>query len=200
MKVLTHAGQEHLMPRTAANASEKSAELDVTRLYNEHASFIGRVILRLSGDGNHVDDLLQETFIIAFQKREHFDPSRAAAKTWLYGIASNLCKRHRRGLGRFHRLKSRVAQETVATPPRQPDGELERKQDVERVQSAIQRLAFKQREVFVLFEIENLGGREIAELLHIPVGTVWTRLHGARHRFRETLERQSREEKPEALR
>src|SRR5215472_10975396 len=81
-------------------------ELDVTELYKAHGAFLGRVIQRLLGDGAHVDDLLQETFIVAHKKRDVFD-GRADVKTWLYGIAVNLCMRHRRGMFRFLRLKER---------------------------------------------------------------------------------------------
>ncbi len=174
------------MAASASLSSNAKPGLDVTHLYQEHAPFIGRVLLRLLGDGTHVDDLLQETFIVAFQKRETFDPSRAAASSWLYGIASNLCKHHRRGAGRFSTLRGALARENSELPLT-PDGALEREQEIALVQRLVQKLPFKQREVFVLFEIEELGGKEIADMLEIPIGTVWTRLHDARRRFRERL-------------
>lgn len=180
-------GKQERVLQTNVDTPKKPAVLDVASLYDEHADFIGRILLRLLGDGNHVDDLLQETFIIAFEKRETFDAKRAAARTWLYGIAANLSKHHKRGAGRMQKFKSRLTQETTAAHPTQPDGELEREQDIAIVQSVIESLAFKQREVFVLFELEGLSGKEIAVLLRIPLGTVWTRLHEARNRFREAL-------------
>ncbi len=182
-------GQQQEMAASASVSPNAKPALDVTHLYQEHAAFIGRVLLRLLGDGTHVDDLLQETFIVAFQKRETFDSSRAAASSWLYGIASNLCKHHRRGAGRFSILRGALAKEN-SEPPLAPDGELEREQEIALVQRLVQKLPFKQREVFVLFEIEELGGKEIADMLEIPIGTVWTRLHDARRRFRESLKHQ----------
>lgn len=157
---------------------------DISGLYRDHAPFIGRVIKRLTGDGPHVDDLLQETFIVAFKKLHTYD-RKAAPGTWLYGIASRLCARHRRSLRRFRLFSSRYALEPAPAPAAGPESELERAREVELVHEVIGRLRFKQREVFMLFELEGLSCVEIAALLDVPVGTVWTRLHHARRRFKE---------------
>ena len=53
------------------------------------------------------------------------------------------------------------------------------------MQEVVEKLPLKQREVFVLFELEEMEGKQIAELLSIPENTVWTRLHHARARFRK---------------
>jgi RNA polymerase sigma-70 factor (ECF subfamily) len=153
--------------------------LDIKSVYVEHGPFIGRTIQRLVGDGPHVDDLLQETFIVAFRKRAVYD-GRAAVRTWLYGIASNLCMRHRRGTLRFAFFRGRLASESVHIANEVPDQRLERQQDIAMVHEVLARLPFKQRELFVLYELEGLEGPAIAELLCIPLGTVWTRLREAR--------------------
>ena len=54
--------------------------------------------------------------------------------------------------------------------------------------AVIQKLSPKQREVFVLFELEELDGSEIAAILDIPVNTVWSRLRLARTAFRKHWE------------
>ena len=61
--------------------------------------------------------------------------------------------------------------------------------DLELAESVITSLSFKQREVFVLYELEEMEGPEITELLNIPIGTVWTRLHKAREIFQAKLEK-----------
>jgi RNA polymerase sigma-70 factor, ECF subfamily len=53
-------------------------------------------------------------------------------------------------------------------------------------------MPFKQREVFTLYELEELEGPEIAALLGIPINTVWTRLHHARKRFEESMRKRIR--------
>jgi RNA polymerase sigma-70 factor (ECF subfamily) len=68
-----------------------------------------------------------------------------------------------------------------------PSDELERARAAAAVRAVLDRLPFKQREVFVMYELEELDGAAIAELIGIPVGTVWTRLHHARKRFEELM-------------
>jgi len=162
--------------------------LDITDIYAAHAPYIGRIIQRLVGQGPQVDDLVQETFIVAFKTRHEYD-GRAKVTTWLYAIASRLCLRHRRSVLRFSLFRARLPREEAPAPFERPDGRLERQQDVALVEAVLQKLPFKQREVFVLYEIEGLEGSAIAELLGIPEGTVWTRLHKGRQRFQELMRR-----------
>jgi RNA polymerase sigma-70 factor, ECF subfamily len=181
------------MDGSLARSAVERPPLDVTRLYAEHAPFLGRVIQRLAGPGPHVDDLLQETFIVVFKKQRAFD-GRAAVRTWLYAIASNLCLRHRRGIHRLNLFRSRLSSEAQeASAP--PDQHLERDQSCALVSEVLDRLPFRQREVFVLYELEELEGAEIAAMLGVPLGTVWTRLHHARKKFEELMRRRlAREE------
>jgi RNA polymerase sigma-70 factor (ECF subfamily) len=166
--------------------------LDIDALYAEHAGFLSRVLIRLVGDGPHVDDLVQETFLVAYRKRGSFD-GRAQPRTWLYGIAANLARRHRRGAGRFFRALGLLAEEPTATVA-SPDHDVERARAALLVRSTLDRLPFKQREVFVLYELEEVDGARIAELLDIPINTVWTRLHHARKRFAELVRKQTSRE------
>jgi len=157
--------------------------LDIAALFAEHGEFIANVIRRLAGPGSHVDDLVQETFVVAHRKRHRFDPERAAPRTWLYGIAANLCRRHHRSAHRLARLRARLVTEQTDEPAPAPDQEVLRRQQAAVVHEALARLPFKQREVFSLYELHNLDGASIAAMLDIPEGTVWTRLHHARKRF-----------------
>ena len=195
MKLSVGRGKEELVPPQTARVEADS--LDVAALYEEHAGFVGRVLLRFLGEGTHVDDILQETFIIAFEKRKTFDASRAAPSTWLYGIAANLCKHHKRSAGRQGKFHQRLGREEIQADAG-PAIELERQQDIALVQKVVQGLPFKQREVFVLYEIEGLSGKEIATMLQVPLGTVWTRLHEARNRFRASVTKQSERRTREA--
>ena len=130
--------------------------------------------------------------MVAYQKRENFE-GRSSLRTWLYGIASNLCLRQRRTLKRFSNFKTRLQQE-LPPPSLQPDATLEQKAAIASVHQALTKLNFKQREVFVLFELEELEGKEIAAMLDIAEGTVWTRLHKARQVFEAAMKRQAQRE------
>jgi RNA polymerase sigma-70 factor (ECF subfamily) len=172
-------------PELAVSDVDARSTLDIDAVYTEHAPFIARVLVRLVGDGAHVDDLLQETFLVAYRKRTSFDGS-SAVRTWLYGIASRLAMRHRRGTSRFLHALGLLADapERVAADP---SDDLERARAAAAVRAVLDRLPFKQREVFVMYELEELEGAQIAELVGIPINTVWTRLHHARKRFEELM-------------
>jgi RNA polymerase sigma-70 factor (ECF subfamily) len=165
--------------------SDSQPELDIDAVYAEHAPFIARVLVRLVGDGAHVDDLLQETFLVAYRKRATFNGS-SAVRTWLYGIAARLAMRHRRGVGRWLRALGGFAEQPQRVAA-DPADDLERERAAAAVHAVLDKLPFKQREVFVLYELEELEGAQIAEVVGIPVNTVWTRLHHARKRFEELM-------------
>jgi RNA polymerase sigma-70 factor (ECF subfamily) len=175
--------------------ADAAPALDIDALYNEHAAFLTRVLVRLVGDGGHADDLLQETFLVAYRKRLAFD-GRAAVRTWLYGIAARLAMRHRRGKGRFLRALGRYADEPRERAAPGPALDLERARAAAQVRDALDAIPFKQREVFVLYELEELEGAAIAELLGIPVNTVWTRLHHGRKKFEDVIRRRAAKEGP----
>jgi RNA polymerase sigma-70 factor (ECF subfamily) len=167
---------------------------DLDALYADHAAFLTRVLIRLVGDGAHVDDLLQETFLVAYRKRATFD-GRSAVRTWLYGIAARLAMRHRRGAGRFLRALGAYAEEPERVAP-DPATDLERARAAALVRSVLDKLPWKHREVVVLYELEEMDGAQIAELLGIPVNTVWTRLHHGRKKFEELMRARIAKERP----
>jgi RNA polymerase sigma-70 factor (ECF subfamily) len=189
MKVAARSGDQ--VGVELAVAAPVRVELDIDAIYAEHAAFLTRVLIRLVGDGAHVDDLVQETFIIAYRKRATFD-GRSAVRTWLYAIAVRLASRHRRGAMRWLRALGTLGEQPKPISAN-PEGELERARASAAVHEVLARLPFKQREVLALYELEELEGATIAELLDIPVNTVWTRLHHGRKRFeqlvRERIER-----------
>src|SRR5436309_3112323 len=79
-------------------------------IFDRHAAHIHRYLARRLG-GDAVDDLVAETFLIAFRGRGRYDPGWRSARPWLYGIATNLVSRHRRDEARRHRLRQAVVPE-----------------------------------------------------------------------------------------
>ena len=186
MKVAARSGDQGSVDLALPVAVDAARpEVDIDAIYADHAAFLTRVLVRLVGDGPNVDDLVQETFIIAYRKRATFD-GRSALRTWLYAIAARLAMRHRRGAMRWVRaLGSLGAQPEPVSA--NPEGELERARASAAVRAVLDHLPFKQREVVVLYELEELEGAAIAELLGIPINTVWTRLHHGRKNFEQLM-------------
>ncbi|MGH3421911.1 MAG: sigma factor, partial [Streptosporangiaceae bacterium] len=77
-----------------------------TLLFRRHAPHIQRYVTRRLGP-DAADDIVAETFLLAFRQRDRYDQSRADARPWLYGIATNLIGRHRRAEVRLYRAVAR---------------------------------------------------------------------------------------------
>ena len=194
MKVSATSGDQAGVDSSQSVALPETAPaIDIDAIYLEHAPFITRVLVRLIGETAQVDDLVQETFLVAYRRRDTFD-GRSVVRTWLYGIAARLAMRHRRGKGRFLRAIGLYADEPHDRVAPGPDLDLERARAAALVRDALDEIPFKQREVFVLYELEELEGTVIAEMLGIPVNTVWTRLHHGRKRFEDVVRKRAKRE------
>ena len=124
-------------------------------------------------------DLASETFTRAFAARKRYDPARGDARPWLYGIASNLLRRHYRDEERRLSALARLDIRREAAPPEES-----------RLAAALATLPPEERDALLLFAWADLGYEEIATVLEVPVGTVRSRLHRARARVRAALERE----------
>jgi RNA polymerase sigma-70 factor (ECF subfamily) len=159
------------------------------RLYDAHFDFVYRVARRLGTPLEELEDVCQETFLVAFRKLDAFREGRFS--TWLYRIAANVASdRHRR-----RRVRRAFAElwggnredgaELGAVSPRTPETAYESAEAEALVSRILERMAPKKREVFALFEVEGLSGEEIAERVGCKVATVWTRLFHARKEFEQ---------------
>ncbi len=82
-------------------------------IYDGHVVEIHKYVARRLGQ-DAADDLTAETFLIAFQQRERFDLNCRSARPWLYGIVTNLMRRHRRQELAFYRALARTGQAPAA--------------------------------------------------------------------------------------
>jgi RNA polymerase sigma-70 factor (ECF subfamily) len=155
-------------------------------LFDRHVEALYRFLDRLSRrESSEVDDLVQQTFVEVWKSAARFRGG-ASVRTWLFGIASNLVRHRARSEGR---RRAALADLAVAPPAaaRAPDDAAIRRQLVDRVGAALEALPYELREVFVLCEIEEVPGVEVARVLGLREGTVWRRLHDARKQLRAAL-------------
>lgn len=167
----------------ADDVEDAVVDVDVGALFTLHAPFLLRVVERLTGPGAHVEDLVQEVFIVAHRRRAALKDV-PELRGWLYRVAANRAAQHRRSLWRRFRL-ARAVEIEPAREATGPDDVAARRQHGARVRAAVLALPFLQREAFVLVELEGFDTRTTAALLDIPEGTVSSRLSTARKLFRQ---------------
>jgi RNA polymerase sigma-70 factor (ECF subfamily) len=141
-----------------------------------------------------VDEVVEETFVRVYQKRESFVPASNFA-AWLFTIAANLC-RHRLRWRRRHPSDSIDVPDTDDAPSlgstiadNNPDPALaaENNERITALRAAIDKLPHDQRTVFLLHSYENLSYKEIAVVVGCSERGVETRLYRARQTLRSTL-------------
>ena len=169
-----------------AKAQDEAAFEQIMNLY---ADRLYNYILRMVGNEADAEDLVQETFLRAYQGLPAFD-GRASLGTWLYRIATNLCIDHqRRRARRVPTVSYSIREDEDGEPTewefpdlRTPDPlEAALNRELEGVvERAVSRLSPKLKTVLLLYDVEELSYEEIARVLNIPIGTVKSRLNHAR--------------------
>jgi RNA polymerase sigma-70 factor (ECF subfamily) len=132
----------------------------------------------------HADDLVQETFLRAFQARDRYRLG-SNARAWLYKILTNAAHSARRRELRDLRLRERFASEPMpadnaAERPSLPKSRVA-------IGNALAALPEPYRKVVEMTDVDGLSYREVAARLDVPIGTVMSRLHRARRRLRVAL-------------
>jgi RNA polymerase sigma-70 factor (ECF subfamily) len=182
----------HGQPRPAPAPPVGPQPLPFAELFESQFAFVWRTALRLGTPEASLDDVVQETFLVAYRRQNDFQ-GRSSLKTWLYGIAFNVVRAHRRELGAKH--PAALAPEAPADPDLLADGadgphEWAAKREAARLVDAfLQTLTQDQRDVFVLAELEQLTAPEVAAVVGAPLNTVYSRLRRARAEFSKAVAR-----------
>jgi RNA polymerase sigma-70 factor (ECF subfamily) len=149
-------------------------------LYARNVHMVIGMARQLGVPASDVEDVAQDVFVAAFRDLGKVRPGFLAA--WLFRLTSyRVHDRHR--YGRVRRAFARLWHGTAEPDPDGPEQALLRRDDTRRVERILARMSRKKREVFALFELQELPGEEIAFLLGIPLDTVWSRLSHARREF-----------------
>ena len=162
-----------------------------------HLDAVYRFALRLSGNPDRAEDLVQETFLRAYGSWGQYKRG-TAAKSWLFTICRNVFLRR---VERSQRHDEIVREQVDRTGPGldpinpvwasvegvDPEGEFFASIVDERIIEAIDELPDEYRTAVVLSDVEGLPYAEIAELLDVPVGTVKSRLFRGRRQLQKVL-------------
>jgi len=164
--------------------------LDLLAVHTAHADFVWRSLQRLGVRPADLEDVFQEVFIVVHKRLHTFDGS-SALTTWLFGVCLRVAAAHRRRAW----FRREVPTEDLADGREAPDHELpDEALEARRARAVLDRVLdqmdLDKRAVFVMFEIDEMGSDEIAAILGVPVGTVWSRMSAARKQFEKIAARE----------
>ncbi|KYF97045.1 RNA polymerase sigma factor [Sorangium sp. So ce296] len=158
-------------------------------LYDAHFNFVWCSLRRLGVREADVLDLAQKVFLTAHLKLPEFE-GRSLVTTWLFAICQRVASDYRRS-ARFRRevTTDAAAMDLYGGASEELAQSAESRQRAQAAEALLNKLPEPQRLVFVLFELEEMSGQDIADLLGISVGTVRSRLRLAREAFSREVKR-----------
>lgn len=156
-------------------------------LFRHFAPRVKAYMARMGGDSQLVEELMQETMILVWNKAERFDPSKGAASTWIFTIARNLridaFRREKRP--DFDPNDPAFVPDDVAPA----DAEYNAREASEQLHQAIAALPDEQASLLKLSFFEDHSHSAIAARLNLPLGTVKSRMRLAFDKLRAALAR-----------
>lgn len=154
-------------------------------LFERHSASVAGFVRRRVG-AEAAEDVLSETFLVAFRRRADFDHSRESARPWLLGIASRVLKKHRADEARQWRAAAASADREETSHEGGIEGAITRLDAAAAVRELAPRIASlsaRDRETLLLYAWGGLTQEEVAAALGIPVGTVGSRLNRIRRKL-----------------
>jgi RNA polymerase sigma-70 factor (ECF subfamily) len=153
-------------------------------LYGRYVRPVFGLALRRLGDRGHAEDAVQEAFAAIWRSASTYRPERGAAGGWLYTVARNaIVDRLRRNGPAFDAELPELASAEPGPAQRAEDSDV-----AWRVHRALEELQPREREVIELAYWSGMSQSEVAQYLHLPLGTVKTRTRSALARLASMLE------------
>ncbi len=156
-----------------ASAPRPSAQ----QVFQEHATYAWRALRYCGVAPADLQDACQEVFLVVHRRLAEFE-QRSSMRTWVYGICLRVAAQYRRRAHRRHEELMPEPPETAVLPT-QP-AEIEEQQARALLETVLASLDPPKREVFVLYEIEQLPMEEVAAVIGCPLRTAYSRLEAAR--------------------
>jgi RNA polymerase sigma-70 factor, ECF subfamily len=183
-----------LEPLAVTVASKAAGRVQGFRaLYEAHVDFVWRNLRRLGVDASDVEDRTQEVFVVAHRRFDGFEDRGHGPRAWLFQIVLRVAsdaRRHRRRHPEDPDGGDATARASVEAP--QADA-VARREALSRLDAALETIDVGRRAVLVLHEIEEMTAPEIAQVLGIPLNTVYSRLRVARAELEQALAREGGE-------
>jgi RNA polymerase sigma-70 factor, ECF subfamily len=177
--------------QTTLDSDAVSASLHVpagfATIFDRHFDAVHAYLQRRVGP-DLADELSAQTFLVAFDKRGAYDRAQPDARPWLFGIATNLLRRHRRDEVRQLRAYARSATDPVLDAFDGVEARLDASKMRRELVDALADVPVEELDVLLLYAWAELSYPEISCALDIPIGTVRSRLSRVRGRIRAALD------------
>jgi RNA polymerase sigma-70 factor, ECF subfamily len=179
-------------PADASAADRPGPSVDA--VYEEHFRYVWRCLRALGLAGAQVDDAIHDVFLVVQQKLPTFDGG-VKVTTWLYAICIRVARRYRwaarKDAWRFAAIDDEPDSSGEPNPTwqRDPEQAMERGERLSLAQRALERLEDEKREAFVLSQVEQMSAPEIAEIMGVPLNTVYSRIRAAKLAFQAEIRR-----------
>jgi RNA polymerase sigma-70 factor (ECF subfamily) len=158
-----------------AAAGERDA---FAAIYERYRTVVYRFARLMSGSPATAEDVTQEVFVTLIRTLPRYEPHRAGLLTYLYGVARNVTRNRLRRDRRFVALETAVEEKPSGADD--PCAAASHSQQLSQLRSSVLALPSRYREVVILYDIHGLSYAETAQVLHVPVGTVRSRLNRGR--------------------
>jgi RNA polymerase sigma-70 factor (ECF subfamily) len=162
---------------SGARLAEAAGARGFPELFRDYAPFVLRVLRHLGVGPADLNDQSQEVFVAVFRALDDFE-GRSSVRTWIYGICRHVASNYRRRA--YLRRERSVAEVPERVDVSGPHDELERRVHLSDLERLLALLDDDKREVFVLYELEELSMKEVAAVCDCPLQTAYSRLHAAR--------------------
>jgi len=167
------------LPLLGVNAglAAQASDLSFADIFRDHAPYLWRALLGLGVRQADVDDVCQEVWLVVHRRLHEFDGR--AVRSWLYAICLRVASEYRRSARIRRELVLAELPETVASPGQHTS--LVARRDWLALLRVLDELDEPKRNAFVLYEIEELSLREVAEIVGCPLQTAYSRVNAARN-------------------
>ncbi|MBM4327854.1 MAG: sigma-70 family RNA polymerase sigma factor [Deltaproteobacteria bacterium] len=169
-----------------------------TELVERYTSLVYRVAIGITASAPEAEEVVQETFLRVFRSLDQYQPTRASFKTWVLAIARNqsinvysyLKRRATRAFSEVFGHETDSMEENVAAAENSHDAEylMANKQEMARVQAALNELPERQRTALMLKTQEELSYAEIGVIMGASASSVESLIFRARKRLLEIME------------
>ncbi len=171
-------------------AADPAESFSFPALYDSYFDYVVESLRRLGVQGRDLEDVAQEVFLSLDGRLDALDPSRSV-RAWVFGFARRHASNYRQ-LARHYRERVGVEERTLATPKDDPEASTQRNEQVAWVHDALAEMPEELRVTLIMVDLDGFTAQEAADVLGLPLGTVYSRVRRSREVFRQLVHRGGR--------